>query len=88
MRPRRASRGPGAQVLVALWVAGMVLFNFPMLIVFDRDVTLMGLPLLPLALFGNWALLIGALAWALERGSGRRDPDPAPSEPIPPPDAS
>jgi hypothetical protein len=66
----------------------MVLFNFPMLIVFDRDVTVLGLPLLPLALFGNWALLIGALAWALERRPGRRrDPGPAPSEPAPPPDA-
>jgi len=82
MRPRRAARAPSTQVLVALWGAGMVLFNFPMLIVFDRDVTVLGLPLLPLALFGNWALLIGALAWALERGPGRRrDPGPPPDVP-------
>ncbi len=85
MRPRRASRGPSAQVLVALWGAGLVLFNFPMLIVFDRDVTVLGLPLLPVALFGNWALLIGALAWALERGPARRrGSEPPPSNPVPP----
>jgi hypothetical protein len=83
VKPRRALGGPSARTLIALWATGMVLFNFPMLIVFDRDAEVMGLPLLPVALFGNWALLIGALAWALERGSRRRaDPEPAP-----PPDA-
>ncbi|WP_258604477.1 hypothetical protein [Mesorhizobium sp. AR10] len=45
----------------------MVLFNFPMLIVWDRDLTVLGLPLLPVALFGIWAALIGVLAWASER---------------------
>ena len=39
MRPRRSHRGPGPQVLLALFAAGMVLFNFPLLIVFDRDAT-------------------------------------------------
>ena len=56
------------QLLVALWAAAMILFNFPMLIVFDRDVTVLGLPLLPVALFASWGLLIVALALVLERG--------------------
>ena len=37
-----------------------MLFNFPMLIVWDRDATVFGLPLLPVALFAIWAALIGA----------------------------
>ena len=62
-------RGPDAQILLVLWAAGLVLFNFPMLIVWDRDITVLGLPLLPVALFAGWAALIAALAWASERSS-------------------
>ena len=50
-RRRRSSRGPSPQLLIALWGAGMILFNFPMPIVFGRDATLLGLPLLPVAIF-------------------------------------
>ena len=32
------------------------------------DTTLFGLPLLPVALFAAWALLIGLLALLMERG--------------------
>jgi hypothetical protein len=71
VRPRRSHRGPAAQVSLALFAGGMVLFNFPLLIVLDRDATVFGLPLLPVALFSIWALLIGLLAWAIER----RPPD-------------
>jgi hypothetical protein len=56
-------------MLIALWGAGLILFNFPMLIVWDRDATVLGLPLLPVALFVIWAALIGVLAWASERPS-------------------
>ncbi len=84
MRPRRSTRGANAVLLLALWGAGLILFNFPMLIVFDRDTTVFGLPMLPVALFVIWALLIGALAWTLERGAAQPDardrgqPDAAP----------
>ena len=64
---RGPARGPRSQLLLALWGAGLVLFNFPMLIVWDRDMTVLGLPLLLVALFGMWAALIGVLAWASER---------------------
>jgi hypothetical protein len=66
-------------LLLALWGAGLVLFNFPMLIVWDRDITVFGLPLLPVALFAIWAALIGLLAWASEapaRASGSNQTDP------------
>jgi hypothetical protein len=69
----KGGRGPRTQVLVALCAAGFVLFNFPLLIVWDRPVTVFGLPLLPTALFGIWAGLIAMLALVSERGSGGGD---------------
>lgn len=60
-------KGLGAQRLVALFGAGWLLFNFPLLALWDRDTTLLGVPLFPAALFILWALLIAALAWLMER---------------------
>lgn len=62
-----AERGPRPQLLLALCGVGFVAFNFPLLIVWDADVTVFGLPLLPVALFAIWAALIAALAVASER---------------------
>ena len=71
MRGRGHPRGSLRQGLLALWAVAMVAFNFPMLIVWDSDVTVFGLPLLPVALFAIWGGLIVALAVMLE-GPGRR----------------
>ena len=62
---------------------GLVLFNFPMLIVWDRDATVFGLPLLPVALFAIWAALIAALAWAIDAAQSvrRGGAPPATAEP-------
>ncbi len=54
------------QRLVALFAAGWALLNFPLLTLWDRPVMVAGLPLLPLALFGGWALLIALAAWVAE----------------------
>ncbi len=54
--------------LVALCLAGAVLLNFPLLTLWDRPVTVLGMPLAPLALFGGWAALIAVAAWIVERG--------------------
>ena len=54
------------QRLAALFAAGTLLLNFPLLALWDRGVTVFGLPLFPLALFALWAGLIGALAWLME----------------------
>ncbi len=62
MKRARSSR------LVALFCLGWLLFSFPVLSLWDRDVSLFGLPLFPLALFLLWAALIIALAWLMERG--------------------
>lgn len=60
-------QGLDAQRLVALFVAGLALFNFPLLALWDHDVRVLGLPLFPAALFLIWGLLIAALAWIVER---------------------
>ena len=54
------------QRLLALFGAGLLLFNFPLLKLWLSDGTVFGLPLLPVALFGAWALLIALLAWLME----------------------
>lgn len=73
------SAGPRKAVLAALFVAGALAFNFPLLAVWDTDATVFGLPLLPVALFAIWALLIAALAAASERR--RRAPPLFPADP-------
>ena len=60
-------KGLGAQRLVALFFAGLALFNFPLLALWDRDLTLFGLPLLPVALFIGWGVLIAVLGGIVER---------------------
>ncbi len=60
-------KGLAAQRLLALFASGWLLFNFPLLGLWDRNATLLGVPLFPAALFIIWALLIAALAWQMER---------------------
>jgi len=60
-------KGPGGPRLVALFVAGAMLLNFPLLALWDRDATLLGLPLFPAALFALWGGLIAVLGWVAER---------------------
>lgn len=55
------------QRLLALFGAALLLLNFPLLLLWDHDATLWGLPLFPTALFLIWALLIVALAAVMER---------------------
>lgn len=57
------------QRLLALFAAGWALLNFPLLTLWDRAVSVAGIPLLPLALFAGWALLIGVAAWIAESRS-------------------
>ncbi|MBA4262970.1 MAG: hypothetical protein C0443_13370 [Comamonadaceae bacterium] len=58
------------QRLVALFAAALALLNFPLLVLWDHDARVLGLPLFPAALFLIWALLIAVLAWVVERGPG------------------
>jgi hypothetical protein len=73
------------QRLAALFMAGCLLLNIPLLSLWQRDVAPLGIPLFPMAIFLVWALLIAALALIVERfgdggehaGSGH---DPVPLE--------
>lgn len=64
------------QRLIALCGAGFVAVNFPLLTIWDRDITVLGLPLLPVALFAIWAVLIAALAVVSETGGASRRKPP------------
>jgi hypothetical protein len=59
-----------SQRLVALCAAGALALNTPLLTLWDRDITFAGWPLLPVALFIGWAVLIGLAAWIGETDDG------------------
>ncbi|MGI6246073.1 MAG: hypothetical protein ACOYJQ_09930 [Pseudochelatococcus sp.] len=63
---------PGARRSLGLWAVAVLLLNFPVILIWDRDVTVGGLPLLPVALFAIWALLIVCLALSAEARRGNR----------------
>ncbi len=80
MRRTPHETGPRPQILLALFGTGLLLFNFPLLALWTGDI--FGLPLLPLALFVLWGLLIAALALASPgrpTPPPRSDPDRGPS---------
>jgi hypothetical protein len=57
------------QRLLALFFAGMMLLNYPLLSLWDAQLTIAGLPLFPTALFLLWTVLIATMAWLLEHAS-------------------
>ncbi|MBK8522884.1 MAG: hypothetical protein IPL58_01365 [Betaproteobacteria bacterium] len=61
------------QRLVAVFLIGFVLFNYPVLSLFDRTATLFGLPLVFAYLFLVWAGLILLMAWVVERRGDRAE---------------
>jgi hypothetical protein len=57
------------QRLVALFLLGWLLFNYPVLSLFAGPAAIAGIPLLYLYLFLVWALLIALMALVVERRS-------------------
>nr|WP_216820021.1 hypothetical protein [Zoogloea sp. LCSB751] len=55
------------QRLVALFLFGWVIVNYPVLAIFDVQASLAGIPILYLYVFGVWAALIALMAWVIER---------------------
>jgi hypothetical protein len=55
------------QRLAAIFLLGCVLFNYPLIALFNKPGEILDIPLLYLYLFGAWALLIGLMSWAIER---------------------
>jgi len=58
------------QRLVALFLCGCLLFNYPILSLFAGQGVIAGIPLLYAYVFTTWALLIALMAVVVER----RDP--------------
>jgi len=56
------------QRFVALWMLGMLLFNYPILTLFNVSGALFGVPLLYAYLFIAWAALIASMAFLAESG--------------------
>jgi hypothetical protein len=56
------------QRLVALCMLGGLLFNFPVLALFNVTGTLFGVPVLYAYIFVAWAALIGLMAFVVESG--------------------
>jgi len=56
-----------SQRLVALFLLGVLLFNYPLLALSSRATQLFGIPLLYVYIFGAWALFIALLAFVVER---------------------
>jgi hypothetical protein len=52
---------------LALFLFGALLFNYPLLALFNVSVRVAGIPLLYAYIFGAWALLISLLALVVER---------------------
>ena len=55
------------QRLVAVFLLGCVLFNYPLIALFNKPGEVFDIPLLYFYLFGAWALLIGLMALTIER---------------------
>ena len=62
-----AHRAIRAQRLVALFMAGWVLFSYPLLSLFNAGGTVAGIPVLYAYLFGVWIALIALMILVVER---------------------
>ena len=54
------------QRLAAIFLLGCVLFNYPLIALFNKPGEIADIPLLYFFLFGAWALLIVLMAWVIE----------------------
>ena len=62
-----AKKGRRGERLVGLFLLGCLLFNFPLLALFNVKGAVLGIPILYAYLFAAWALLIAVVAMIMER---------------------
>lgn len=55
------------QRMIALFLLGNLLFNYPLLALFNKPETVLGIPVLYVYVFGAWAGLIALLAYIAEK---------------------
>jgi hypothetical protein len=63
------------QRLIAIFLLGCLLFNYPLLYLFNSKSQIFGIPLLYAYIFAAWALLIGLMAWVVEHASHKDSKD-------------
>lgn len=60
------------QRLVGVFLLGCVLLNYPVLYLFNRSDEFLGIPIVIAYVFAAWSILIGLMAYAIEkRGDSR-----------------
>ena len=62
-----AKPGRRAERLAGLFLLGVLLFNFPLLALFNVRATFLGVPVVYAYLFGAWVLLVALVAAIMER---------------------
>jgi hypothetical protein len=55
-----------SQRLAALFLAGCLLFNYPLLMLFSYEGLIWGIPILYVYIFSAWAVLIGLMVLVIE----------------------
>ncbi|MGL1835079.1 hypothetical protein ACKVEX_15930 [Rhodocyclaceae bacterium SMB388] len=61
-------RGLARQRLVAVFLTAALLFNYPLLSLFDRPEAVFGFPMVYVFMFAVWGAVIAVIAWTVERG--------------------
>lgn len=62
------------QKLMAIFLMGVFLLNYPVLSLFSRQHWVVKIPVLYLYLFTVWLILIGLAYWVIERHEKHRSP--------------
>ena len=57
-----------AQRLAALCLLGVLLFNYPLLALFNVAATAFGIPIVYVYIFAAWTLLVAGMAYVVETG--------------------
>jgi hypothetical protein len=63
------TKGARAARLAFLFMLGVLLFNYPVLALFNVEGRVFGVPVLYAYIFAAWALLIALVALVMERGA-------------------
>jgi hypothetical protein len=64
-----ADRTALGQQLAALFLLGWLLLSYPLVALFNGGVSVWGIPLLYIWLFGVWAALVAVMAYVIEKRS-------------------
>lgn len=62
----RSDLAPAARI-IAVFLLGCLAFGYPLLALVNVPARVLGVPVLYLYVFGAWAALIVAIAWAVSR---------------------